>query len=363
MLQKTLGNVVVGEHPAQHYKTVFSRKTGFFVRLEEDGFEEPFWSEDGPELLDLSITSYCERCCDFCYRQAKPSGGHMPFEDVEMVVGQATECGVLQIALGGGNPNQHPEFVEILRLIHEQGIVPSYTSNGDGLTDEILEATKKYCGAMALSLYPPYERFNEKVRRIVGYGIKLNLHVILKNDTIDLLTSWFEEAPEWFKNINAVIVLNYKPIGRGSRDLMVRAKEKLKRFYETSSECKTVKIGFDSCCVPGIVTWMNVNPALIDSCEAARFSAFVSEDKKMYPCSFMVGTERYGNLSKESMLEIWQSHLAFVEHRKAMQNNTCEGCEHQSLCHGGCVVMPEINQCGLFDKMKGNTVINHSSLT
>ena len=352
MQQKTLGDVVISEHPAQHYKTVFSRKTGLFVRLEDDGYEEPFWSEDGPELLDLSITNYCERCCDFCYRQANPSGKHMPLEDVEAVVKQAKECGVLQIALGGGNPNQHPEFVEILRLIREQGIVPSYTSNGEGLTDEILEATKRYCGAMALSLYPPCDRYGEMVRRIAEYGIKLNLYVILKSDTVDLLTTWFQEAPEWFSYINAVIVLNYKPIGKCSQDLMVKDKAKLKDFYESAAVCKSVKIGFDSCCVPGIVTWMKVNPALVDSCEAARFSAFVSEDMKMYPCSFMAGTERYGDLREESMLEIWQSHPAFVKHREAICNNNCAGCVHQKVCNGGCVFMPEINQCGM------TTIIN-----
>lgn len=345
MQQKTLGDVVVGVHPTQHYKTVFSRKTGFFVRLEEDGYGEPFWSEDGPELLDLSITNYCERCCDFCYRQANPSGRHMPLKDVENVVAQAKEVGVLQIALGGGNPNQHPEFVEILRLIWEQGIVPSFTSNGDGLTDVILKATKQYCGAMALSLYPSYERYDRMVRRIAGYGIKLNLHVILKSDTIDLLTSWFQEAPTWFTYINAVIVLNYKPVG-GSRDMLVRDRERLKAFYESASSCQSVKIGFDSCCVPGIVTWMNANTALIDSCEAARFSAFISEDMKMYPCSFMANTDQYGDLRNEKLLDIWQNHPAFVKHRKEIRNNPCAGCKHQAVCNGGCVFMPEINQCG-----------------
>lgn len=346
MLQKTLGDVVVGEHPAQHYKTVFSRKTGFFVRMEEYGYDEPFWSEDGPELLDLSITNYCERCCDFCYKLANPSGKHISLKDVEKVVKQAKGCGVLQIALGGGNPNQHPDFVEILRLIREQGMAPSYTTNGEGLTDEILEATKHYCGAMAVSLYPPYERYEEMVRRITGYGIKLNMHVILKSDTIDLLTSWFEKPPEWFSYINAVIVLNYKPIG-GFRGLMIRDGGQLRAFYESAAICKSVKIGFDSCCVPGIVTWMNATPALIDSCEAARFSAFVSEDMKMYPCSFMVNTEQYGDLRKESLLDIWQSHPAFVNHRESILRNSCSGCRHRAVCNGGCVFMPEINQCGL----------------
>lgn len=344
MLRKTAGDIVVEEHSSQHYKTVFSQKTGFFVRLEEDGYDEPFWSEDGPELLDLSITSYCEKCCDFCYRHANPSGRHMSLNDVEYIIKQAKKCGVLQIALGGGNPNQHPEFVEILRLIRDNNIVPSYTSNGEGLSNNVLEATKKYCGAMALSLYPPYGKYEVIAKRITDLGIKLNLHVIIKKDTIDLLTLWFKEPPVWFDYINAVIVLNYKPIG-GSQDLMIRNSERLKAFYECASACKSVKIGFDSCCVPGIVTWMNVNPALIDSCEAARFSAFISEDMKMYPCSFMADTEKCGDLRKDRLINIWQSHPVFVKHREAIRNNSCAGCIHQMICNGGCVFMPEINQC------------------
>ncbi len=339
-----LGDIVVGEHPEQHYKTVFSQRTGFFVRLEDSGYDEPFWSEDGPELLDLSITNYCDRCCDFCYKGANTSGRHMPLEDLEYIVQQAKNAGVLQIALGGGNPNQHPQFVEVLRIIREYGMVPSYTSNGEGLTDDILESTKKYCGAMALSLYPPYERYDQITDHISEIGIKLNLHVILKSDTIELLTAWFKEPPALFSHINAVIVLNYKPI-RGSQNMMVRDSERLKAFYEATSNCKSVKIGFDSCCVPGIVTWMKVNPVLIDPCEAARFSAFVSEDMRMYPCSFMANTEQYGDLRAERLLDIWQKHPAFVRHREAIRHNKCEGCSLYAVCNGGCVVMPEINQC------------------
>lgn len=345
MQQKTLGDVVVGEHPTQHYKTVLSRKSGFFVRLEEEGYEEPFWSEDGPELLDLSITNYCERSCDFCYRQANPSGKHISLKDVEAIVKQAKECGVLQIALGGGNPNQHPNFIEILRIIRENNIVPSYTSNGEGLTNEILGATKQYCGAMALSLYPPYERYDEKVKRIADYEIKLNLHVILKDDTIDLLSTWFKEPPAWFDDINAVIVLNYKPIG-GSQDMMVRDRGRLKAFYENASLCQSIKIGFDSCCVPGIVTWMNANPALIDSCEAARFSAFISEDMKMYPCSFMTGTNRYGDLREHSLLDIWRENESFRSFRKELEGKSCPECKFADICMGGCHFIPTINQCG-----------------
>lgn len=338
------GNLIIREYPTQHYKTLFNKQTGFFMRVEEDGYPEPFWSEEGPELLDISITSYCERSCKFCYRKANSHGHHMPLDLLKHVINQAKVAGVFQIALGGGNPNQHPHFKEILRIIRESGIIPSYTTNGDGLSEDILAATKKYCGAMAVSLYEPYIGYDDIFKKISSMGIKCNAHVILKKDTIDMLTNWFKNPPHFFQWVNAVIILNYKPI-TSSSDLMVRDILKLKQFYDSVSSCNTVKIGFDSCSVPGIVSWMNVNPALVEPCESARFSAFISEDLKMYPCSFMASTGMYGDLKSQLLTDIWRNHPVFVTHREKIANNNCFACKARNLCNGGCVFIPEINQC------------------
>lgn len=344
MVQIMDGNLVVHAHPKQHYRTIFNKRTGFFARKEDTGFDEPFWSKDGPELLDVAITNYCEHGCEFCYRQSNRNGKHLSIDEMKVIVEQAKNAGVLQIAVGGGNPNQHPQFIEMLELIRAKGIVPSYTSNGEGLTDKILSATKQYCGAMAISLYPPYDEIERITSRIKFFGVKLNVHIILKTDTIEMLTEWFMNPPAWFENINAVIVLNYKPIA-SSKELMVTNKEQLRDFYSAVSNCSAVKVGFDSCCVPGIVTWMNVNPSLIESCEAARFSAFISEDMKMYPCSFMANTNDYGDLRRNTLVDIWKNNQAFIDHRNKILNNDCKNCQMQSICNGGCVFLNDINHC------------------
>lgn len=347
-MQQTMhGNVVIREHESQHYITVFNKDTGFFVRAEGKGYDEPFWSQDGPELLDFSITNYCEHNCRFCYRQSNIKGLHASLDDVRLVISEASKCGVLQIALGGGNPNQHPQFVDILRLIRENEIIPSYTTNGDGLTDKILEATKEYCGAMAISLYPPYAKVEVIAKRIHEMGIKLNLHVILTTETIDTLTKWLITPPTLFRYINAVIILNYKPIVKDCT-LLIEDHSALQKFYHAVSTCTSVKIGFDSCCVPGIVTYMpNINQMLIDSCEAARFSAFISEDLKMYPCSFMASTEFYGDLRKHSLTDIWKNDSYFIHFRNKIRQGMehCHECSHVGICKGGCRYLPAINQC------------------
>ena len=338
-------NIVIRKYPNQHYTTVFNQENGFFLRLEDQGCDEPFWAESGPELLDISITNYCDKNCSFCYRNSSNNGKHMLMQDIQKIICEAEDMGVLQIALGGGNPNQHPNFIEILKLIRGHNIIPSYTSNGDFLTTEILEATEKYCGAIAVSAYPPFDNsFEDKIKKLSKYNIKVNIHFLIKNDTIDLAIKWLKKPPSFLRYINAIIFLNYKPIN-SSKSLQVNNFHQVSEFFKCVQECKSLKIGFDSCSISGIVKHMNINSAMIESCEAARFSAFISEDMKMYPCSFMSNSTNYGDLSNCSIKEIWKDNKYFTQYRDAISKNQCKECKHSGLCNGGCQFLPEINFC------------------
>jgi radical SAM protein with 4Fe4S-binding SPASM domain len=340
------GNLVIHKYPNQNYSTVFNKSTGFFARIEDVEHPEPFWAMSGPELLDISITNYCERGCDFCYRNSTPQGKHILFEDYRKIIRQAKEIGVLQVALGGGNPNQHPQFIQILEETASQGIVPSYTSNGIGLSHEILKATKEFCGALAISAYSPYESYLEPiVNHISKYDIKTNIHFLLNTDTVEKAILWMTQPPTFLEKINAIIFLNYKPVNSGN-ELLLKNSSLLQNFFEQVEKSKIhLKIGFDTCSISGIVTYLNVNKIFYESCEAARFSAFISEDLKMYPCSFMINTDNFGDLWINSIFEIWQNNKSFILHRNQILNNNCTHCNLNAECNGGCYFMSEINLC------------------
>ncbi|GHU69029.1 hypothetical protein FACS189413_07190 [Bacteroidia bacterium] len=338
------GNII-HKYPNQNYSTVFNKSTGFFARIEDFGYSEPFWAMSGPELLDISITNYCERGCDFCYRNSNQNGHHISLNDYENIIKQAQEIGTLQVALGGGNPNQHPQFVEILKATINTGIVPSYTSNGLGLSDEILKATKDFCGALAISAYYPYSYLDNLIEHISSFGIKTNIHFLLSKETVKTAISWLKNPPTFLEKVNAIIFLNYKPIN-SSHNLLLKESSLLEDFFEQVKNNKThFKIGFDSCSISGIVSYMNVNKIFYESCEAARFSAFISEDLKMYPCSFMVNTDNFGNLKTNSILDIWQHNESFIVHRSKMLNNQCSDCCFEPECKGGCRFLENINLC------------------
>jgi radical SAM protein with 4Fe4S-binding SPASM domain len=348
MVKLETPELLIGQFQEQHYSTVFNPRTGFFARVEEPGYTEPFWSWHGPELLDIAITNWCDRGCAICYRNSSLTGKHMSLNDYERIMRQASCLHVFQVALGGGNPNQHPDFCEILRLTRKRyAIVPSYTTNGRGLTHEVLRASAEYCGAVAVSAYAPYEEMKLAVRALRTYGIKTNIHFVLDSRSIGTATAWLESPPAFLDHVNAIVFLNYKPVGRRvNHSSLLKYSDQVSSFFELATSCKhKFKVGFDSCLVSGLVRFTKVPAICYDGCEAGRFSMFISETMKMYPCSFMEVGYQGIPVENDNMPRVWRTNKLFVQVRDRLATGGCQGCKSATLCLGGCPVFGEINLC------------------
>ena len=325
------------------YKAIFDEKTGYTIRTGKHG-QNSFWKANGPELLDISITNYCEKECDFCYRKSDQNGKHMNLDLYERILESAKAAGVFQIALGGGNPNQHPQFIDILRMTREYGIVPSYTTNGVGMTEDIYDATKKYGGALAVSWYYPYDDAKKVIEKSYIFGIPVNIHFVLDADNINQARDLLKE--ECLDYVNAIIFLNYKPVGNRKRNILKKGKM-ISDLIDELLQSNRCQIGFDSCMISHLVEKGDkINFCSIDYCEAGRFSAFISEIGEMYPCSFMCGAKMKGiSILDEDIASIWKKSQSFVDIREDISNARnlkCKKCEMYYRCHGGCPVF-EIN--------------------
>jgi radical SAM protein with 4Fe4S-binding SPASM domain len=331
------------------YSTFANSDTGFFARVPHPGKADPFWSPHGPELMDISITNWCDKGCSFCYKSSTRKGHHMPLRSYQNVIDQAAAMGVFQVALGGGNPNQHPDFAEILDYTRAKGIVPNYTTNGRGLTPEILEATRRNCGAVAVSAYPPYDETAETIRLLVERKIKTNIHFIIDSESIDVAIAWLREPPKFLDGINALVFLNYKPSGRKVfEEKLLRHSPRVDEFFKlaTSSEAK-LKVGFDACCVSGVFARTTASTTLVDACDAGRFSLYVSEDLQVHPCSFQSGLAPGDRLDENTTLEdIWLHSENMNSFRRYFASDRCGGCSHRSSCMNGCPLFDELVVCG-----------------
>lgn len=339
----------VNSYKSLGYSTFFNPDTGFHARIPNKGSNDPFWSPHGPELIDISITNWCDKGCTFCYKSSTKTGRHMALADYKNIINQAAEMRTFQVALGGGNPNQHPDFVEILGYTRSKGIVPNYTTNGRGLTSAILKATKENCGAVAVSAYAPYKETAETISVLVDHSIKTNVHFILDAESINTAINWLRNPPDFLREINAIIFLNYKPSGRKIfEEKLLRHSDRLDEFFSlaTSSERK-LKVGFDACCVSGLFARTAASHSQVDACDAGRFSLYVSEDLSVYPCSFQNGLANGDRLTDENtLIKIWKNSDNIKSFREYFSSSRCGGCSHRSACKNGCPIFEDLVVCG-----------------
>ena len=336
----------------QGYYHIFDSNSGVAIRWGAND-KDPFWREEGPELLDVAITNFCERECEFCYRKASKHGIFMEISLFEEVLRQAESAGVQQIALGGGNPNQHPDFIKFLKMANEHHIVPSYTTNGQGMTDEIYQATKKYGGAVAVSWYEPYTEAIDVIEKCGKYGITVNIHFVLHNESLQNAQALLRSDKVPWNYVNAIVFLNYKPLGFKVFNVL-KDDEKTDEFLKSALSFEKCRIGFDSCMISWLMKYRDlIAEESIDYCEAGRFSAFISEKGGMYPCSFLCDSINCGcDIREERISKIWKSGKAFIKIREALANPayqkspiiSCIKCSHYTVCHGGCQEFA-INRC------------------
>ena len=120
--------------------------------------------------------------CHFCYTSAIKNGINYSnlTEKIEKWFGSLDKNQrPFQVAIGGGGePTLHPEFPLAVEKFRELGIMPNYTTNGMHLTDEVMDATIKHCGGVAVSCHPHLDKvWKNAVKKLTNAGIRTNLHI------------------------------------------------------------------------------------------------------------------------------------------------------------------------------------------
>lgn len=342
----------------KNFISCFDEKRGTYFRsgIIENGVDtgvDPFMSSF-PELLDIGIMGHCSHgrsglCMASgveCYQDGLHS--NLPNMTLENFKKIAEQCKgkTYQFALGGcGDPDQHEQFENILKICREYRIVPNFTTSGLGMTEAIAKLCKRYCGAVAVSWYGS-EYTMRAIEILIAAGVKTNIHYVLHKKSIKEAMRRMKERA-FPAGINALIFLLHKPVGLGTREKTIRVDngEYMEFIKYISEEKLDYKIGFDSCTVPALINHPgNIDMDSLDTCEGARWSAYITPDMKMLPCSFDNQDQRWAvDLNNCTIQDAWNS-TEFEQFRRHFETS-CPGCEKRTFCMGGCPIRPEIVLC------------------
>ena len=308
--------------------------------------EDPIFSPV-PELADISISNRCSKGCSFCYKDSTPEGKQMSIDEYRQVLDslQSPEYGsVFQIAIGGGEPLEHPDFLQIVEETVRRGIVLNFTTNGQLITNDVCSALKGKVGAMAISASSIHELKRIKPAIDCAKGLKVNIHYILNRTSIEEATTIVNGAyNDLLKGINALVFLTYKPAGRGSDTHLLQFDAKTKAFVNAIKSPQTsFKIGFDACFIPMLLRGKAVRNEMVDTCEGGFFSVYIDENMRVSPCSFSGGRDSY-SLKEFDFYDIWLNKLQ--PYRDRVKNDCKRDCHAREMCRGCCPYYPQITSC------------------
>lgn len=186
------------------------RNGNYTVSLFEDGTKIrennlDYFKPDTVESMDIKITNCCDVGCAMCHENSTPNGKHGDILSPSFLDKLHPYC---ELAVGGGNPLEHPDLPEFLRRCCERKHIANVTINQVHFEKDF-EYVKNLCESkliygLGISLVNPTPEFIEKVKQIPTAVI----HVINGIATEGQLRK--------LRNNNLkVLILGYKEVRRG----------------------------------------------------------------------------------------------------------------------------------------------------
>lgn len=329
------------------YNFLGDTKTGLTFRWGKTLKEDPPFAP-WPELADISISNHCTKGCDYCYRDSKNNSSFMSLDNYEYLLNELQHSkwgNIFQIAIGGGEPLEHPQLKQIIEATISRNIVPNLTTNGFHLDGEYASYFKGRIGAVALSVTDIKALDLDKIKILLKESVRINIHYVLSNrnisQAVDILKGKYNKI---LHGLNSVIFLTHKPHGRGSMTDILKINANLKNFIKQIDHIMcSARIGFDACFVPLLLHFTKTDSTYIDSCEGGFFSIYIDESLNIKPCSFDNNGSYTFNLREYSFSDIWEYKLD--RYRAEVVNHCKRECSNKTECRGACYFYNEITCC------------------
>jgi MoaA/NifB/PqqE/SkfB family radical SAM enzyme len=308
-------------------------RRGFLRRTVADALPLPAdrWTEAdvgpgaglrAPLVAHWAVTYRCNLHCPFCYSESGPQRSTGPGAGTwRRIVERLTEWGVLEVALGGGEPTGLPDFPELLAAIRAAGMVPNVTTNGTVRGDAVVRALAEHAGVVHLSADRPelldttrgpgvFARLAETARVLRDAGVRLGVNLLLTPDNIRDLGGSLR-AVEGL-GVQAVTLLRPKgawaaehwpgfpaadDLARLGADLkgLMKTGLPLRLYVDTALRGEWVELGL----------FEDPEPEVL-GCGGGQRHVAVTPEGDVYPCSHQRRPEyRMGNLLVDELEAIW----------------------------------------------------------
>jgi radical SAM protein with 4Fe4S-binding SPASM domain len=268
------------------------------------------------------VTYRCNLQCPFCYAESGPHREAGPDAALRLrLVERLAAWGVLEVALGGGEPTILPDFPQLLAAIRATGMVPNVTTNGTVQHAPVIRALAEHAGVVHLSADRPelldrargegvFDRLRETARRLRAAGVRLGINLLLTPDNIVDIRRSLEAALE----LGAQGITFLRPKGTwaaahwpgfpsaAALDVLaaglrafVESRPQLRLYVDTALRGEWARLGLLDDPEPEVL-----------GCGGGQRHVAVTPEGDVYPCSHArLPAYRMGNLLSDDCRRLW----------------------------------------------------------
>jgi radical SAM protein with 4Fe4S-binding SPASM domain len=320
-----------------------------------------------PPLVWLELTRRCNLRCPHCYIDGGLArDGEMSAAEFHALIDEFADMGVWAIALTGGEPTLHPDFVALVRHARARDLLVGIATNGMFLSEALLDALPRDGVIISVSYDDlhigaghkdaDFKVASKAVLRSQAMGFETNIMTNTHRGNVgrlEGLMSWAE------KNGVSVRSVPFSPLGRGkqfAKDLenTVDDVEKSARFWLRECEWEHEYHRRVGLCVGLIFNYGLSLAYMTGRCSSARFLAYVCSDGAVYPCTMCAAEEILspGSVRGRGFADLWRSEWKIRQFSWDNFKNTCEGCvlnQPEYYCASRCPAMSHARHGTLFD--------------
>lgn len=299
------------------------------------------------EKIDLELTSKCNLKCEHCYANSTNRGVYMPLEKALNIIEEFSSIHGNRVALTGGEPTLHKNFIEIFNYAAEMGLKIELETNGFFFSKFAEDISKKRDNIRYVQIsLDGTSKIHDEIR-----GIKCSFKRAI--DAIKICNSF--EIP-----VRVSTVLSKK--NKNEIDKIINLLQKLDvSDYRIDVVVQTGRAIDNGISIEEYVKiikkFLNSNDKVVmPSCGIAETRVAVLADGKITPCPMLreliiANAFNFGELPKALNSDV-------VKKVREGLENSCGKCKKKDLCGRGCkarayaitknINAPDPYRCALF---------------
>lgn len=307
-----------------------------------------------PLKLFIDISNYCNLNCIHCLSGS--SSTQHSFLEESLILKGVHECyshGIFQIKIGGGEPLLYPNFWDIISKIRliAPNIRLSFTTNGTILNEADIAKIKEFSCDVSVSLDGTeqihnlirqgnvYNKVLQSIEMLKKQGVYPAVRYTLMDLNLDCVLSVYHYC---LKNDLKLKIRRFKPTSYTQKHLLLYNQ----KYFAIIEKLR----GLEGCDIEDIMKENeNIEKVFYCShdCGAGFRSIYIDYNGNISPCVFLGDNYIIGNISSDSIKELWDNSSILKEIRELKENPSCKNCSRKNICHGECLGIKLFYQCDM----------------